>query len=268
MRDVVIGNKKAQLPSDWSELTTSQLELLARISSKPVPVETAKLYIVLNLLGLRITRKVEDDTFRFVWRHRRGVITTEQMAQLTAVYDHFYADVEGKKGVQVLRPTFTSDPYPHLCVMVYPFRTPGDALERVTYNQFAYAHTFTVELSSDPSVLPKLLACLWHRSRKWDAERVDEDARLLSRLSQERQMVMFWYWLGCLSAIRLLFPRIFSGSGKGGNPFEEQQRVIDALADGDMTKKDKVRSGLLYDALFSMDEAIRKADDLRKSLKK
>ena len=269
MKDVVICNRKTQLPSDWSELTTPQLELLARISSKPMPVETAKLYIVLNLLGLRITRKVGDDTFSFVRRHRRGIITTDQMAQLTSVYDSFFADVEGKKGVQVLRPAFTKDPYPHLCIEVFPFRSPGDALERVTYDQFVYAHTFTSQLSADPAAMPKLLACLWHSRRRWDADRIDADARLLARLSNERRMVMFWYWLGCLSAVRMLFPRVFSGTGKiGSNPFEEQQRIIDALADGDMTRKENVRRGLLYDALFSMDEAIRKADELKKSLKK
>lgn len=266
-RPVVIGNKTVQLPSDWKEFTTGQLELIAHVSSKAMPVETAKLYIVLNLLGLRITRKVGDDTFRFVWRFRRGVITTEEMAQLTAAYDFLFGEVEGKPGTFVVLSGLTRDPYPHLTDGLYAFRGPGDLFEHVTYDQFVYANTYMAQLGTHPEVFPQLLACLWHRRRRFDPERIESDARRLSRLPKERQTVMFWYWIGSLGALRRIFPRVFSGSGKDiGNIFEEQQRIIDALADGDMTRKQAVRSGLLLDAMFSMDESIRKAEEMKRSL--
>ena len=49
--------------------------------------------------------------------------------------------------------------------------------------------------------------------------------------------------------------------GGGGNVFESQQRIIDALAGGDMTKKEAVRQGYLYDALISMDESLRQREE-------
>lgn len=257
-----------QLPSEWKDFTTGQLELIARIVNHSMPLETAKLYIVLNLIGLRITRKVGDDAFRFVWRGRRGVITTDETAQLAAAYDFLFGEVEGKPETFVVISNLTRDPYPHLTDGLFPFHGPGDLFEHVTYDQFVYAHTFTSQLSADPTVFPKLLACLWHRRRRFDPDRIDADARLLSRLPRERQTVMFWYWCGSLAALQRLFPRVFSSTGKGstGNAMENQQRIIDALADGDMTRKQAVRRGLLLDAMFSMDESIRKAEEMKRNL--
>ena len=74
--------------------------------------------------------------------------------------------------------------------------------------------------------------------------------------------MMMWIWEGSLSFIQQQFPRIFSGEGGGGgNVFESQQRIIDALAGGDMTKKEAVRQGYLYDALISMDESLRQREE-------
>lgn len=269
MRPVVIGSKTVQLPSEWQEFSVAQLELIARLVSSSLPVETVKLYLVLNLLALRITRKVGDDTFRFVWRHRRGTITTDEMARLISVYDFLFGEIEEKPGTYIVVSGLTRDPYPHLTDGLFPFFGPGDVLDRLTYDQFVYAHTYMSQLtSSDLQALPRLLACLWHRRQHFDPSLIERDARRLSRLSKERQTVMFWYWCGCLSAIRQLFPRVFSGGASGGNVFEEQQRVINALADGDMTKADAVRRGLLYDALFSMDETIRRTEETKQALQK
>lgn len=269
MRTVVIGKKTVQLPSEWQEFSSAQLELLARLASSSLPVETVKLYLVLNLLGLRITRKVGDDTFLFVWHRRRGTITTDEMSQLTAAYDFLFGEVKDKPGSFVVVSGLTRDPYPHLTDGLFPIYGPGDVLDRLTYDQYVYAHTYTSQLTSgDLQSLPRLLACLWHRRPHFDPSRIEGDARRLARLPKERQTVMFWYWCGCMAAVRQLFPRIFSGGASGGNVFEEQQRVIIALADGDMTKADAVRRGLLYDALFSMDETIRRAEEAERSMKK
>lgn len=268
MRPVVIGKKTTQIPSDWTEFTTSQLELIARISQHAMPVETAKLYIVLNLLGLRITRKVGDDAYQFVWRHRRGIITTDEMACLTPVYDFIFAEVKEKPGTCIVLPSFTANPYPHLTDGLYAWYGPGDLFERVTYDQFVYANTYVGQISSDELAMTRLLACLWHRRKRFDPDSIERDAALLSRLPKHRQTVMFWYWCGCMAALRRLFPRVFSGTGgNDGNVFEEQQRIIDALAEGDMTRKDAVRKGLLLDAMFSMDESVRKAEEMKKATK-
>lgn len=65
------------------------------------------------------------------------------------------------------------------------------------------------------------------------------------------------------------YPRIFSGEGKGsyGRVFDAQLRLLDSLAQSDMTKKPEIRKGLLLDALYSMDESIRRKEETEESLR-
>ena len=80
---------------------------------------------------------------------------------------------------------------------------------------------------------------------------------------------MYWYILGRLSCMANSYPRIFSGEGKGsyGRVFDAQLRLLDSLAQSDMTKKPEIRKGLLLDALYSMDESIRRKEETEESLR-
>lgn len=51
---------------------------------------------------------------------------------------------------------------------------------------------------------------------------------------------MYWYILGSLSCMAEAYPRIFSGEGKSnGRVFDSQLRLLDSLAQSDMTKSRK-----------------------------
>lgn len=80
---------------------------------------------------------------------------------------------------------------------------------------------------------------------------------------------MYWYILGSLSCMGNSYPRIFSGESKGsyGRVFDAQLRLLDSLAQSDMTKKPEIRKGLLLDALYSMDESIRRKEETEESLR-
>lgn len=120
-------------------------------------------------------------------------------------------------------------------------------------------------MESEPEMLTRLLACLWHSGRRFDPARIERDARRIARLTWQRRQVMFWYWSGCLHFLTKRYTRVFARrSGGKTSPsalFEDQLRVVDALAAGDMTKKEQVRSGYLYDALLSMDESLRRQEE-------
>nr|DAX36018.1 MAG TPA: hypothetical protein [Caudoviricetes sp.] len=81
-------------------------------------------------------------------------------------------------------------------------------------------------------------------------------------------MIMYWYILGSLSCMSAAYPRIFSGEGKNnGRIFDAQLRLLDSLAQSDMTKKPEIRRGLLLDALYSMDESIRRKEETEENLR-
>ena len=82
-------------------------------------------------------------------------------------------------------------------------------------------------------------------------------------------MVMRWYNIGSLRFIAEKFPRLFSGGDGSDNSdprtlFDAQQRIIDELAGGDVTKKEQVRRSPLYDVLYTLEMAIERRDKERK----
>lgn len=79
-----------------------------------------------------------------------------------------------------------------------------------------------------------------------------------------------WFYLGTLSYLSARFPSVLSGGSSDGedlNVFDNQQRIIDSLAEGDVTKKEQVRESLLYDALYSMEMAAKKMEAMEKANK-
>ena len=93
-------------------------------------------------------------------------------------------------------------------------------------------------MRSDPTKIDHLLACLWHRNKVFDINQLDKDAAILHHLPEDRKILMYWYILGSLSCMANSYPRIFSGEGKGsyGRVFDAQLRLLDSLAQSDMTK--------------------------------
>lgn len=267
MDTINIGRKSLQLPSSWDDLSTQDLEALADLSSRQLPRMTLLTLFVLRLLDLRVTSRQPDGTFTLQRLHHSArrdslTLTAEEMHALAMTQSYILERKKEGKG-WIVSSHLIGDPYPRF------MHSPGAALDRLSYEEFMYALYYQQQLEEDNTKLQSLLACIWHRRKAFSPELIDRDARRITRQPWHRQQVMFWYWQGCLDFLKNRFPRIFQGEAKkGGNIFDEQLRVIDALAQGDMTKKDAVRKGRLYDALYSMDEALRRQEEAEASLHK
>ena len=94
---------------------------------------------------------------------------------------------------------------------------------------------------------------------------VEGESKLIEKMSDTVKLAIFWFYLGCLKFITEKFPRVFSGASGtvSGSVFENQMKIIDSLADGDVTKKPEVRNSLLYDALFTMELAVERQEKLK-----
>lgn len=270
MKQFYIGKRSVDLPETWDEIPTRHLEGLVRLTRQAMPLSSARLRYVLYLMDVYVSGRVDADHYEFCRVLRRGVLSSTDFQVLSHSVDFLFCKESSGDGYFV-DSRLTRCPYPLLRHRLRLFRSPGDALERLSYEQFVYCLFYQQLMETEPSALYDLLACLWHTGAVWTLSRLERDSRLLRSLSSVRQTVMLWYWMGCLSFLRQKFPRIFApvGTGKATTPgelYDSQLRIIDALADGDMTRKEAVRKGDLYDALYSMDEAIRKNEELEKHL--
>ena len=132
-----------------------------------------------------------------------------------------------------------------------------------------YLQTYLDAMRQAPQNINLLLACLWYRGKVFDINRIEKDAAVLKHLPDNKKMLMYWFILGSLSFLAEMFPDVFSGDGKGsGRIFDSQLRLLDSLAQSDMTKKDEVRHGLLIDALYSMDESISHKKEIEERFNK
>lgn len=285
MYTIQINDDIYKLPENWDELTPKQLLYLVKLTKSDTPVEQIKTHMMLYCLKAHVCRhkkifqeyvriKIgqESQTVRFRIKKKSYLLLPEEVCALSDQLG-FLARVEENRINASMRqyqinPQLTVNPYPTLRCRLHKFTGPDDQLFDITFEQFMYLQTYLDAMQLDPKKIDHLLACLWHRGREFDINRLDKDAAILHHLPENKKMIMYWYILGSLSCMATAYPRVFSGEGKAsGRVFDAQLRLLDSLAQSDMTKKPEIRKGLLIDALYSMDESIRRKEETEDNLR-
>lgn len=275
MSKLVLGSSEIIIPSTWNELSTKNLEALATFSMKSLPVQTLKVYMMIHLAELRPGKKLPkgedgrtDDVYVYYrGRHKYGM-TAPQMQRAAHCLSWLFAMDEATNAVH-LDCRLVRCPYKHLPGGLR--YSPGDGLEAITYEQFVWAQVYEQRLADDPDAVYSLLAALWHSGKTVDADTIAKDAKQLRKLRPAQLTVMYWLWEGSMRFLASKFPRVFGGGGDDGrhyNILEEQQKIIDALADGDVTRKPLVRSSYLYDVLVTMEQTLARQEEELKKMKK
>lgn len=98
--------------------------------------------------------------------------------------------------------------------------------------------------------------------------REDGDPAWFRNVEPIVKTVMFWYYLGSMNFIQAKFSRVFSSGGNEAplDIFDTQQRIVDEMASGDVTKKEQVKQSLLYDALYTLEVAIEKEEKKKQDM--
>lgn len=286
MHQVQIYDDTYQLPGSWDELTPEQMLHLVKLTQTDIPVETVKVHMLLYCLKACVTRhrKIYGDNYRisvgkesenvrFSVRRKNYLLTPEEVCSLAGLFGFLFErerDYYGNTKRYYIKPLRFANPYPTVRIRVRKFTGPDDGLYDITFEQFIYMQTYLDAMQQDAQKIDHLLACLWHRGKYFDINRLDADAALLHHLPEAKKMVMYWFITGCIINLGEQFPRVFSGNSGSirQNVFDSQLRLLDTLASSDMTKKDAVRKGNLIDALYTMDESIRRQEEMEERLKK
>lgn len=284
MHTIQINDDIYKLPEDWDELTPDQLRYLVQLTQSDIPVEQFKIYMLLHCLQahvcrhkdiyqeqVRITVGQPSEKVRFQVRKKSYMLYPDEVNTLASLFSFLLQVETGMYPPRVeayyVNPKLTRNPYPVLRCRLHKLIGPDDQLLDITFEQFMYLQAYLDALNSDPEQIDNLLACLWHTKKKFDINNLNHDAAILSHLPVDQKIVMYWLILGSISLIADSYPRVFSGSRKAtGRVFDAQMRLLDSLAQSDMTKKPEVRKGFLIDALYSMDESMRRKEETEESL--
>lgn len=271
MHIVRINSLVFNVPENWDELTLKQLKFLVKVTQQDVSVEELKVKMVLYCMGLHVLRRAGQ---LFVLRRGRRVLllNATHICPLAQLMDYLIDEAKNDKGQPLeyyIRPRLTVNHFPKFCCKLKQFTGPDDGLFTIRFEQYIYLLTYMDAMQRSPEEIDKVLAILWHSGKQFDIERMEQDAKVLHRLPRATKMIMFWFVSACLADFSDQFPRLFNGGGATTrNVLDSQLRLLDTLAQGDMTKKDQVRQGILIDAFYTMDEAVRKQEEHEKQMQR
>ena len=255
MRTVGILGETFAVAGEWDELTDEQLVYLAELLKMGCMVQEVKVKMLLFALSARVRSEDSALATEYAVRLKKGTVRlrADELYVLSTVFDYLFDD-GGQLDVRL-----TENPFPCLAVDGGVLCGPGAALEDVCYGQFVLLQSYLSAVRKEASYVDVFLSVLW---KKGSYRAVEEgDVSMFAGLEEEVKTVMLWYYVGSLRALRLRFPRVFSGNGsEGEDVFGDQMRIVEALSDGDVTKMEQVKRSMLYDVLYGLEYGIERSE--------
>ncbi len=258
MKTIQIDNNTYEVPGGWNEMTFNQLLFLASLFSQERTAQEVKLQLLLYTLNARINRykRADGDGYRLTVGKKTYYLLPNVFAGLSEAFDFLFK--ENEDGHACLDIRLTKNPFPVIALKDTELHGPDDGLSNLSYGQFVMLRTWQARMSVNiEDSLDNFIAIMY----KENAFNTDEEGNpaLLKEVHQEVKLVIYWFYLGCMSFIQERFPRVFPGGSESrGDVFDGQMRLIDEMAGGDVTKKEQVKKSLLFDAIYTLDMAIER----------
>jgi hypothetical protein len=261
MKRITIDDCVYEVPCDWNELSKQQLISLIGICQKTSLTHVEiRLKFFLHCIHARITHDLGIGMFVLRTLQAKHQLFVDELTALLSVFDYLF-DVDDE-GSHYLSPKLVINHFPKVNSRFRKLYGPNDALDNITYDQFVWLQTWQSRMNDDDDAIDHLVNTIYKTKNG------KQDVKNAHRISKTAKTAILWYYLGTLHFLSERFPHVFSGAGNEiDNIFDNQQRIIDSLAEGDVTKKMLVRDSLLYDALYSMEMAAIRADELDKTYK-
>lgn len=263
MIKINIQDAKYQVPASWNEMSKDQYLFLIKLSERQdLTYVEIQLKFFLYCIKATVRKDIGNGLFVIKTKHGRHPLFVDELTAVLGVFDYLF-EVQGN--IRSISPKTTVNHFKHVKCRGKSLRGPGDALEDITYEQFVWLQTWQSQLNADPDAINQLISVLYTNRAK------EHEVRTVRRMRKLVKAAILWYIQGTMSFLQLQFPHVFGtldDSDQKVNVFDYQQRIIDSLAEGDVTKKNKVRQSLLYDALYSMEMAAINIEKQEKEYKK
>lgn len=263
MITVTIDTAEYLLPSAWKDLTKRQLLFLVSLISgaekSTVEIQTK---LLLYCMGATVIHSATVDMYLLKTKQAQHALTPSELTALTDIFDFLFTyDADSRPS---LSPGFMPNHYKRIRVRGTYIYGPNPGLDNLTYDEFVWLQTYLSQLDKNPDAINEVVNVLY--KTRSGLRRIKYARCLPSYI----KTIILWFTMGSLTHLQDRFPEVFSGAGGDGpvNVFDYQQRIIDSLAKGDVTRKDSVRKSLLFDALYTMEMAALAQKEMEKQLKK
>lgn len=263
MHTVTFNQIEKVIPSCWDDLSIEDLFGLFLMLQRRTPVHQVKTAMLIRTLGLQI---IESPKGYPVGRLPgvTGDIGMEQVSQLSDCFDFLFLDSDDT-GNCLLNPCITRNPLRDLILTA----EPGTALSNVAYGQFQHlTHALSVMGDAPEDAMTVIFNVLYNPDYMQIGNDNSNDILLpiLEAAQRDKALrklffmtVVTWYVSGSMRVLSEQYPQVFSGSSSSDESvFEGQLRLLDLLCEGDVTKREAVRSANVWDVMHNLSMRIEK----------
>jgi hypothetical protein len=288
MTEIKFNEDVFLIPSIWNQLSREQLMKIASLSLQSINHVDFKLKLFLFIAGLKvaITPEIEEvDETLFLFRKSKSKQYLLSSDDILGVCDslNFLFDIEQVNGKKqyFLNSKLTKNIIGPIRVANELWFGPADALTNLKTDEYIRAEhsIFQYHKTQDEFYLNKLIACLWRPAAavpasddirvKFDDGIVNASAILASNIAPEIKQGIYLFYSGSRKFLSARFPH-----SSNGKPSDDKDifllflKMVNGLANNDVTKHEAVRAAYLMDTLVCIDEFARQQQEFEKINKK
>lgn len=290
MKTLSINAEKFYLPGSWNELTHDQLLRIAELSQDERTEQDFKLKALLSITGLRMMEKnsvIIDDIEHFYIRTPGKNVYLLSVVQLYEVCEYLnflfqYQVRPDGSAIWELSSKLTKNRIGTVNVNDKIWHGPADGLSNIKVSEFIRAEVSLSKFyeTKDIRYLRLLFSTLWRPAAKqpisidireeYDDGLVEKRSMLTAKIPLKILFAVMIFYLGCRRMLSVKFKYASDGkdSSNDKDVFMSFMRMVNGLAENDVTKHEAVRQTYLIEMMVTIDEIARQNEELKEKTKK
>lgn len=274
-------------PSNWNELTAVQLLFFCRLVKKESNMNKLYFRLLLNFTGLKIFQKPSEEIDQEACyllgtdKQNKWYIPVTHLVYFAQPLTFMFAEMFDKEGVSKgfrVDCRMTTNVLPKINTLC----GPANGLTNLVFDEFIEAETnyFSYQNTQNEAFLNKFIAVLYRPEKSskeqssltyngdvrvsFNSALTEKYAAITAKFSSaHKQAICYWYE-GCKHFIMQTYPRVFKTGGESSpiDMYRGYQKMINASVEGDPTKKDQVRTAMLFDVLETFEENAKRVEEI------
>lgn len=296
MRTLQIDKRVFNVPASWRDLDPDQLIKIAELADKGLSHHEFRISLLRILIGIAVLKKPEiviDGVTYYYFRHgitSEFLISEIDINFITSIFDFMFRKQtpDTPQDTYALHYREVRNLVPEIKTAIGTLHGPADGLSNILLSEYIHAETAwsNFRKSGKFHFAVRLFAILYRpeaagintKSPDYKGDRrepfndfllSDRTAALINTNRGSIAIVVLWYE-ACREFINSKWPEVFEG---GTEPAEKTDaftgfmKMVNSLADNDVTKNNEVRQSYLYDVMFTLQSIMIQDRKMKKNIK-
>ncbi|MBW6491869.1 MAG: hypothetical protein K0B15_11825 [Lentimicrobium sp.] len=284
MREIKINEDVFLIPGSWNELSIDELLKIGFLSlyNHGYIDFVFKLFLFVTGIKIAINPEILDEAetlFLFKKGKKKNyLISSDDLLEICHSFDFLFdIDQDNDKNQYVLSSRLTKNIIGPVNVGNTLWYGPANAVTNLKTDEYIRAETslFQYHKTQEEIHLDRLVATLWRPASavpasddirvKFDDGIVNSSAEKAATIPPHIKQAIYLFYSGCRRFLSSRFPN--SSSQKSNNEkdiFFLFLKMVNGLANNDVTKHESVRSAYLIDTMVCIDEFARQQNEMEK----